>query len=199
MDITLIGEAASGAIKERSGAKPGDAVLVTGYPGQAAAGLEMLLNFASGVDVKDHPLVRHFLKPDHRAREGRTAAATGLVSAMIDISDGLLGDLGHICDRSRVGARLTRTALPVHENLIRASETMGRDVYDFVLGASDDYELIITCPQQNIPEIRTTVEAIASVPVREIGVVTAKAGLMTIVEPDGGERDITPKGWNHFA
>ena len=105
IDITLIGEIKEGKMVRRSTAKPGDVILVTGHPGQSAAGLAILLQTEAGKTWDgNNPLVTAYQCPAHRAVEGRAVAKTGLVNAMIDTSDGLLGNLGHICDESGVGA-----------------------------------------------------------------------------------------------
>ena len=94
IDITLIGEVEAGKMVRRSTAKPGDMILVTGHPGQAAAGLAILLQAEPGDGLTDHPLVMAYQRPTHRAAPGHAVGQTGLANAMIDTSDGLLGDLG---------------------------------------------------------------------------------------------------------
>ena len=80
-----------------------DVILVTGFPGQAAAGLKLLLHSPNDLKILKHPLVKQYNTPFHRAHLGAAIAQAGLASAMIDISDGFLGDLGHICAESNVG------------------------------------------------------------------------------------------------
>ena len=199
VDITLIGEVEQGKTIQRSTAKPGNAILVTGYPGQAAAGLYLLLNARPPEDLSDHPLVQTFNTPSHRAREGRAIAQSGYATAMIDTSDGFLGDLGHICKQSGVGARLMQERLPVGKELRVAASRLGRDPFELVLGDSDDYELIITCSPDNVDGIRATVAAVSEVPVTEVGRITEAAHGMKLIQPDGTERTVTPVGWDHFS
>jgi len=97
IDITLIGEVEQGKSLRRSGARAGDVILVTGFPGQAAAGLKLLLRSPNDPDLRKHLLVQIYNVPSHRARLGAAIGGAGLASAMIDTSDGFLGDLGHIC------------------------------------------------------------------------------------------------------
>ena len=199
IDITLIGEIESGKSVRRSTAKPGNSILVTGYPGQAAAGLQILLKPIPVDDVRAHPLVQAYNTPSHRAREGEAVAEAGLATAMIDTSDGLLGDLGHICDESGVGARLIQENLPISSALREAAEQMEHKPIDFVLQDSDDYELIITCPPEHVDGICSLITSLSHIPVTEIGTITEKTDGIKLISYDGIPRDITPSGWDHFA
>jgi thiamine-monophosphate kinase len=199
IDITVIGEVAEGCSTLRSTAKIGDVILVTGFPGQAAAGLQLLLNEEERDGLRKDPLVLAYNRPEHRAREGQAIARAGGVSAMIDTSDGLLGDLGHICRESNVGALLYRERLPMSEHLRATALHLGRDPYDLVLGESDDYELIITCPQDHVDRIRATIAEVSDVPVTEVGRIEASAHGIRVVFPGGTIRSVTVAGWDHFA
>jgi thiamine-monophosphate kinase len=198
IDITLIGEAEQGRALRRSGAKPGDAILITGYPGQAAAGLQLLLKAPDEAKLSGHPLVQIYNTPSHRAQLGEAIAKAGCATAMIDTSDGFLGDLGHICEESGVGAELFQEKLPVSENLREAALMLHRDPYDFILGDSDDYELVITCPPKNVALLRSTVNRCGSVPLTEVGNITGAACEMTLVLSNGERRPVIPKSWDHF-
>ncbi|MBN2033038.1 MAG: thiamine-phosphate kinase [Deltaproteobacteria bacterium] len=195
IDITLIGEVKEGKAVRRSTARPGDAILVTGFPGRAAAGLQLL--FRSLVPV-ENPLATAYIKPCHRAKAGASVAATGHASSMIDTSDGFLGDLGHICEESGAGAELFKKRFPVAEDLQYAAELLKRDPLEFFLGASDDYELIITCAGDHVSLIRSAVARACEGPVSEVGRITTKAGKVELVMNDGSRKALTLKGWNHF-
>jgi thiamine-monophosphate kinase len=199
IDITLIGEVEHGKTVRRSTAKVGDAILVTGYPGQSAAGLQLLLQVERMEGLHDHPLVRAYNTPSHRAREGRAIAQSGCVTAMIDTSDGFLGDLGHICKESAVGAELIRENLPISEDLRQAAQKLGQDPYDLVLKDSDDYELIITCSPDHVDQIYSAVSSLSDVPVTEVGRITDVARQITLILSDGTQRGIKPAGWDHFT
>lgn len=199
IDITLIGEVKQGKLVRRSTAKPGNAILVTGYPGQAAAGLKLLLRSQSTEEFRNHPLVRAYTGSSHRAREGQAIAHRGYATAMIDISDGFLGDLDHICQESGAGAILTQEKLPISEDLRWAAAQLGLDPYEITLGGSDDYELIITCPPKKVNKIRMTVAEVSDVRVTEVGKITDAKGEIQLVLPDGTRRHITPAGWDHFS
>lgn len=199
IDITLIGEVEAGKMVRRSTAKPGDVILVTGYPGQSAAGLEILLQTEADKTLRGNPLVTAYQCPAHRAHEGHAIAGTGLANAMIDTSDGLLGDLGHICDESGVGAELYEKNLPVSRALRQFAEASGKGTLDYVLKESDDYELMITCDPEHVAGIRNTVSSINHVPVTQIGTITTNNGEIEIMESTGESRRLTFSGWDHFA
>jgi len=199
IDITLLGEVEQGKLMLRSTAKAGDAILVTGYPGQAAAGLQFLLRSPAGMDLHEHPLVQTYNTPSHRAREGQAIARSGQAAAMIDTSDGFLGDLGHICQDSGVGAELIQEELPISDDLRQAALELKLDPYELFLQDSDDYELIITCAPKNVAHIRSAVSSVSKVPVTQVGKITDSAGDMQLILSDGSRRRITPAGWDHFA
>jgi len=87
----------------------------------------------------------------------------------------------------------------VGKELREAATRLGRDPFELVLGESDDYELIITCPPDDVDGIRSCVAAVSEVPVTEVGRITEAAYGMKLIEPDGTERAVTPAGWDHFS
>lgn len=199
IDITLIGEVEQDKILRRSTARVGDAILVTGYPGQAAAGLKLMLRSKPTKDLQKHPLVRIFNSPSHRVKEGQAVANSKLASAMIDTSDGFLGDLGHICQESGVGALLIQEQFPISENLRQTALQLKLDPHELFLQESDDYELIITCSPEHVAQIRSTIAAVSDAPVTEVGKITDAAGNFQLILPDGSQLRIKPAGWDHFV
>jgi len=198
VDITLIGQSKKGRIVRRSTAKIGDAVLTTGYPGESAAGLS-ILKANPEKDLSEHPLVQAFNCPSHRAREGEAIAQSGHATAMIDTSDGFLGDLGHICQESGVGAIIALEKLPVREEFRQFAAQLGRDPYELLLQASDDYELIITCPLENVAKVRSAVATLSDIPVNEVGKIVDASEGIKLIHPDGSQRIVSPLGWDHFS
>lgn len=198
IDITLIGEIKKGKAVRRSTANEGDVILVTGYPGQSAAGLELLLSRGQTDDLSGHPLVKAYNTPSHRAREGAAVAASGLATAMIDTSDGLLGDLGHICKESGVGAVIFEERLPLSEPLEAFAGTMEMKRHEVVLRGSDDYELIITCPPEHAAELVDTITDLSGLAVTEIGRMIDTQGSIKLTTLDGEEMDLSVSGWDHF-
>jgi len=198
IDITLLGEVAQGKGVRRSGAGSGDRILVTGYPGQAAAGLKLLLQGPDDLQLRGHPLVRAYNTPSHRALVGEAIAQAGLATAMIDTSDGFLGDLNHICSESQVGAELWVGQFPVSEELRQAALGFHQDPDDFFLGPSDDYELVITCRPEKVSLLRSAINSCCPVLLTEVGKITPVAGGITLLFPDGERRPADPVGWDHF-
>lgn len=134
----------------RSGAQVGDTIYITNKLGDSAAGLALLqahgktANFDDKSFDKDRfalfePLVRRHLMPTPRFM-----IDTGEITAMIDISDGLLQDLGHICEQSGTGARIYLNNIPLSDALKKASQHLNRDPLDFALNGGEDYELLFT-------------------------------------------------------
>ncbi len=197
IDVTLMGEIKTGRGVRRSGARPGDAILVTGFPGQSAAGLQLLLRNPNTAELLNHPLVRLYNRPSHRAQLGAAIAESGYATAMVDTSDGFLGDLGHICEESKAGAELYEERIPVSEQLQEAARVLSRGPYDFFLGDSDDYELIITCSAEHVNLIRSVAAGCGGIPLSEVGRITAAGGI-TLLLPGGERRSLKSSSWDHF-
>jgi thiamine-monophosphate kinase len=198
IDVTLIGEVEPASALRRSTARPGDAILVTGHPGQAAAGLGLILRSDPLEDPLDRVLIQAYNEPSHRAREGRAVAEAHCATAMIDTSDGFLGDLGHICEESGVGAELIQADLPVSEALRNAAAKLLRDPLDWTLGDSDDYELIVTCPPDRVDAVRAAIASVSQVAVTRVGRIVQGPGPIELLLPGGGRRRVTRGGWDHF-
>ena len=199
IDITLIGEVQEGKGVRRSGAREGDAILVTGYPGQAAAGLQLLLHSPDDAALLGHALVKIYNTPSHRAQLGAAIAGTGYATAMIDTSDGFLGDLGHICEESGMGAEILYEKIPVSKGVQEAALMLGRNPHDFFLGESDDYELIVTCRPEHVDSLRSASTECCGALLTEVGRITASGHEIALVLPDGEIRPVKPLSWDHFG
>lgn len=184
--VTIFGEVPEGRALLRSGAAAGDDIWVSGRPGRAALGLAHL----QGHIVLDEPARTECLAALHRPqpRVALGLALRGLASAAIDVSDGLLADLGHILDASRLAATLRFGALP--------APGVERDA---LLAGGDDYELVFTAP----PDRRADVEALAehlSLPLTRIGsAMTGVAGQTVVLDRNGIPLEIARRGFDHFA
>ncbi len=191
VSVTVLGSGREDVLLKRSAAKPGDAIAVTGYPGDAAAGLEMLtkkLNF-------EHTVMEHlhfaFLHPFPRMVEAQALVKNG-IKAAIDISDGLVSDLGHICEASGVGARINVDALPVSS---MAQEAFGEHARELALSGGEAYELLFTGPLEKIQRAMADI----TLPVTVIGAITAdNAGEIKLVDSQGSPLEFKDRGWRHF-
>jgi thiamine-monophosphate kinase len=154
VNVTLLGAAPARPLL-RSTARPGDVIAVTGALGRSGAGLAVLDTDAGGGDLfNDGRLLEArvlsdvtaaHLRPRPRVREGRWLAESGHVTAMIDLSDGLATDLGHIAEESGVGARVRLERLPVDASTRAVATALGRDPRAWATGGGEDYELLLTC------------------------------------------------------
>ncbi len=200
IDLTLLGEIAPEHLVLRSRAESGDAVLVTGFPGESRAGLELVRRprLKVGVETRRRVLERHFT-PQPRLSQGRILARSGLVHAMIDVSDGLLADLGHICEAGSKGAVIEVEALPVSSAASKTAAIAGADVLDWILTGGEDYELLFTAGAQDVPELKKMMNE-TGIPCTRIGYITGESGSVRVRPVEGKERALpSGRGWDHFA
>jgi thiamine-monophosphate kinase len=173
----------------RSGARAGDVLYVSGTPGEAAAGLEAL-RAGGSLDSVD-PLIRRHLYATPRLELGR--ALRGRAGAAMDVSDGLLGDLGKLCAASGVGARLDLEALPVSDRLAVARSR--EDCEHLVLSGGDDYELLFTLPAAEAERFEAELGEVCAV--TRIGEIEEGRGVRC--ERDGLAVVVAGRGYDHFA
>ena len=182
--IQIIGECPKGREIRRNGANAGDRIYVSGELGSAAFALEMLKSGRT-----PHPDCHsRLLRPDPRVELG--ISLRGIASAMIDISDGLLADLGHLLHAGSVGARVDIDALPYHERL--DAEPDPAQKWRCILSGGDDYELCFTVPRDRQKQLESV-----DYPVFRIGEITAEKGLRC-VRNDGTEYVPDRTGYRHF-
>ena len=194
--LTVIGQAQADGVLTRSAAVPGDLIAVTGYPGSSAAGLRMLTHHLQLATDAMAFLRRAHLQPVPRIAEGQLLVK-GEVRAAIDISDGLIADLGHLCQASKVGAVIKAEQVPIHP-IVRAA--FPEDSLDFALAGGEDYELLFTASEKVIGSVRASFDASghgADCPVTVIGEITREREL-TLVDEEGRPFRGDGKGWDHF-
>lgn len=190
INVTVLGRAQPGGILTRSAAVPGDLLAVTGYLGSSAAGMRMLtehLEFDS--ETMDFFRSAH-LRPWPRINEGQLLVKEG-VRAAIDISDGLIADLGHLCEASRVGSLIKADQIPIHPMVTAAFR---EEALPLAISGGEDYELLFTADKEVLDSLRHS----ADFPISVIGVITQGEGVSL---PEEGEKPFTidKKGWDHFA
>jgi thiamine-monophosphate kinase len=193
LSITVMGEVPPGQALRRDGAQAGDDIWISGVLGSAAMALAYRQGRLFMEQIDAARVLPALYLPTPRVALG--IALRGLANSAIDISDGLLADLGHILERSGVGAQLEFSALPmlpvVHSYL---HETVARDC---VLAGGDDYELCFTAPADRRDAIHAAA-ARAEVAVTRIGQITADPGL-TLIDVDGHPLPYLKTGYDHFA
>ncbi len=188
--LTVVGHSAAvDDLVLRSGARPGDVVAVTGELGGAAAGLLLLERpeLAAGLD-RDlaQALRRRQLEPAPRLAAGRALAASG-ATAMIDVSDGVGGDAGHIASQSGVALVIELERVPAQAGVDEAAAAAGLDRWDLVTGGGEDYELLATLPQARLADARSAV-ARSGVTLTAIGAVREGQGV-SLRHADGSVRE----------
>lgn len=207
--ITVVGHAASpGALVPRHGAQPGDVLVLTGEIGGASAGLQLLDNpdlnadfvFSGAIEVEKAKsamkgLVRRQVEPTPRLAAGRALALAG-ATAMIDVSDGLGADAGHVAERGGVGLQIEAEAVPLAPGSRELMESLGRDPWQLLSGG-EDYELLASIPPERVAEARRRVhEAENGIALTEIGAVIAGSGVE--IRLPGG-RLLEPAGFDQLA
>jgi thiamine-monophosphate kinase len=163
---------------------------VTGTLGDAALGVDALRDGRH--DPRAAYLIRRFRAPSPRLQAGRSLVESGIVSAMIDVSDGLVQDLGHICHESRVGAQIHGARLPLSEAYRAASRADNR----LALQGGEDYELLCTVPERRVDLLERT-QARLGCRITWIGVITA-GRKVRILDPSGETLRLGTAGYDHF-
>jgi thiamine-monophosphate kinase len=201
ISVAVAGEVAEGLAVTRSGARPGDRVVVTGALGAAAGGLRLAsapkIDVAAVASSSGRELLAAHARPQARVGEGQTLAREG-ATAMIDVSDGLAVDLGHLCRESKVGASIVLADVPIAPSLAELASTLGVDPLELALGGGEDYELLATLPPMAVPLTVQLLKDRFGTALTDIGEVRSGEGMLA-VEDDGSERPLEAEGWDHFG
>lgn len=196
LSITALGQARQGLELRRSAARPGDRVWVSGDIGDAAFGLLVAQGQASGLSPSAAAsLLGRYRLPTPRCALG--AGLVGLAHACMDVSDGLIGDLGHICQASGVGAEIEAAAVPLSEaGRTAIALGLGRGMTTALTGG-DDYELLFTAPSE-VDEELLTLSARLGLPITPIGRIIAAGGVL-VRDADGNSLPFGMGGYRHFG
>lgn len=197
--LTVVGAVVRGKPVSRAGARPGDLLYVTGSPGWSRLGLALLRGGRpSRPSGWRRQAMRAHLRPEARWREGRAAARSGAVAAMIDVSDGILTDLSHLLERDGLGAVLAEESFPVSRPFRAASAALGVDPLDAFLGGGEDYELLMAVRPARRASFLRAARAFPAGATR-IGAVTKIPGIR-VRRTDGSwlEGTALPSGFGHF-
>lgn len=192
--LTALGDVAAGAEILRGGARPGDRIWVSGTIGDACLGLQVLRGEHVPLDpIERAALVARFQVPEPRTVLGPRLA--GIAHAMCDVSDGLIADLGHICDASEVGAVVDLARVPLSAAAARLA-ALDPALPVRLATAGDDYELLFAAP----PVATEAIERLAaelSLAITPIGAIEPGSGVR-LLGPDGQQIPITVPGYRHF-
>ncbi|MDR2550466.1 MAG: thiamine-phosphate kinase [Desulfobulbus sp.] len=198
--LTVIGEAMAERVIYRSGARPGNTVWVSGALGLAAAGLELLRRQLDDAGDGFGPLLARHLHPTARVELGRRLGESGLVHAMMDLSDGLATDLAHLCKQSGVGARIAAWDLPIPPALVEAARLVGADPEQWAIGGGEDYELLFTAPAEAHDRLLELGRQ-CGLAITPVGTVVEGEGVILLRRRADGtceERGIAYQGFDHF-
>jgi len=192
LTLQLMGRVERSRILTRSGGNIGDDIYVTGTLGDSAAGIALITERVDAAPGSAAAALKdRFYRPVPRVEAG--LALRSLASAAIDISDGLLADLGHICERSGCGAQIDVERVPLSAELM--SMFPPQIALGHALAGGDDYELCFTAPPSRAQEIETALEATGT-PARRVGQLVA--GQEVLCRRDGEPYTLHGRGYRHF-
>jgi len=209
IDSILIGETPKAGAVFRSGAAPGDQIFVTGYLGDAAAGLRLIergarlplrtdqpaqANSEAGEHHRLEYLLLRQLQPEPRVGWGLLLGEQRLASAMIDISDGLSSDLNHLCTESKVGALIDAGGIPIDPLVTELSGRRALDPLMLALHGGEDFELLFTVNPQDVARLPKKVDGVSLTRIGEIK--EASAGVQ--IAEGSKTWKLEPGGWQHF-
>jgi thiamine-monophosphate kinase len=195
VSVTIMGEQRPELILKRSGAQLDDEVWVSGTLGDSALGLRLLMEGKRLGQANDYLLKRH-LDPTPRCNLGLKLAESRLVSAMIDISDGLLADLGHIGEQSGCGAEIQLGQLPLSPAFQVYAVNQPVFPWHLAISGGEDYELCFTAPPRNHGAIQK-ISKTTGIPLTVVGKVTSSRQVQVIL-PDGTNFQPSASGYTHF-
>ena len=199
ISITAFGRVAEGKMVHRSGAKPGDRVVVTGTIGDAALGLDLLKGGAAATALADDAAARAMLVERYRVPQPRNALANAVrdhASAAMDVSDGLAGDLAKLCAASGVSAVIDAPSIPLSAPAatLLARGTVGIAA---IVSGGDDYEILCAIPESSL-EAFAREAALAGVAVTSIGTVIAGAAVPKFLDAQGTAIALQRLSYSHF-
>jgi len=198
ISVTLTGTIKKAHICYRNGAQVGDAICVTGTLGDSAAGLEILMAQRERSPDFAECLVKAHLEPTPHIAQGQFLAESGVVTAMLDVSDGLSSDIRHICRQSNVGARLYESRLPLSESLQYYAAKYTKNPIAFALSGGEEYCLLLTVQNGSVHGLAQQYQAQFHVPLFGIGEIVSGAEI-GFVKSDGEKIPLPAMGYDHFT
>ncbi|MGP0595155.1 thiamine-phosphate kinase [Nitrospira sp. T9] len=201
--ITILGQVTPGQALTRGGAQEGDIIYVSGSLGNSAAGLDYLTHYPSRGKISKlrQPmkfLVGRHLQPTPRIALGRLLSSRRLASAALDLSDGLSGDIKHLCQQSHVGALIQEASLPMSPHLISYALKMSIDPLPWALHGGEEYELLFTVSPKKQHRLELAVKQLR-IPATAIGVITSRGSGVQIAHQDGRTQKLVSQSYVHFS
>ncbi len=198
ISISLLGEGSKERLIYRDGAQVGDQLFVTGTLGDSILGLALAKKYKGEPSTAEEAFLRkrHF-DPTPRIREGQILAQKGLARAMIDISDGLLSDLGHICEESQVGAVIWAERIPqsaAFQSLVPPPKERG---WQMALQGGEDYELLLATPPERASALREMAQQ-EGWSITQIGEILPKNSGVRVFYQNQPVEVTHLKGYDHF-
>jgi thiamine-monophosphate kinase len=195
VNICVLGEGGKGNLVFRNGARVGDDLFVSGTLGDAALGLKVLQK--KGNKEGATKLIERHLSPSPRVELGQAIARNHCATSMIDVSDGLLIDVSHLLEESKVGARISEDRIPLSRPYQKWIRSFSRDPHQLALSGGEDYELLFTAP----PEMRKRISNLArllKIPITHIGDILLQKEGLRVIRGDGEEYSPSRLGFEHF-
>ena len=187
VNVAVVGTCSHGGAILRSGARVGDTIFVTGPLGDSGAGLKAILEGIERTAEVEALIDRHY-RPTPRVAEGVAIRTSGKARAMMDISDGIASDLGHILRASGVGAEVDLDSLPISPQMRTVAAAKGWNASHLAASAGEDYELLVVGTSE-LPQL-------VDIPLYSIGRITAGSGIVWL---EGGKKtEFNKSGYKHF-
>jgi len=195
--VTAVGQAEGGHFSP-SGAKPGDHLLLSGPVGSSAAGLTLLKRLGRTEALKQQSAYRAHLLPEPRLAESAVLKATGAVTAMVDVRDGLTRDLYRLAEASRVGCLVDEGRLVIASDLLKIERNVQSDARAWALYGGEDFSLLYTVSPRHYSRVEQAMKR-KKLPIAVVGSVTDSREKIRLKNLDGEVVPLLPKLWSHFA
>jgi thiamine-monophosphate kinase len=197
LTLTVLGHVPRDQSVLRGGARAGDEIWVSGRLGGSSAGLRTFLHTISLADPVCTALRRRYTQPQPRVREALFLRASGCLTSMIDLSDGLAGDLGHLCEESGVGAQIVAGERALEAGVRAVAVVLGEDPLELALRGGEDFELCCTARPGTLNPLLDAFRAQFGIELTRVGTMTAAPALQ-LVHSDGSQALLSPQAFDHF-
>jgi thiamine-monophosphate kinase len=194
--MTVLGEITKCSRIERKGASPEDIIYITGAPGESALGLSILNSRKNKLTAAERRLINRHKRPTPRLEWGKLLANNNLVSAMIDVSDGIALDLKRLTDASHVSALIHLNHFPLSRDTVKSFDCMGNRLWRLILTGGEDYELLFTANKKNSMKIEKLIKS-GLIEAAAIGKIIPKGPDPKFFLTSGKELKMHQYGWLH--